>query len=119
MNRNTIPFEVLGSFFLGVRCLPWLQPYALNAAACSSLRCQSLVGLNRILLLSALQSAPCEGVFTQTAHVLFLSFALPFGMGFAHKANTKASWFLIVRGAMLTQFLVLILLVFAVTCESH
>ncbi len=52
----------------------WLQPYALNAATCSSLRCLSLFGLNRISLLSArmdspLQSAPCECVFTQTAHV--------------------------------------------------
>ena len=46
-------------------------------------------------------------------------FTLPFGRGFAIRANTKVSWFLIVHGAMLSLFLVLILLVFAVTCESH
>ena len=78
-----------------------------------------LFGLNRIPFLSALQSAQCECVFTQTAQVLFLSFTLPFGKGFAFRANTKVSWFLIVHGAMPTLLLVLILLVFAVTCESH
>ena len=77
-----------------------------------------LFGLNRIPFLSALQSAQCECVFTQTAQFLFF-FTLPFGRGFAIRANTKVSWFLIVHGAMLSLFLVLILLVFAVTCESH
>ena len=68
---------------------------------------------------SASQSAQCECVFARTAHPLFLSFAPPFGWGFAFRANTKVSCFLTVHGAMLSLFLVLIPQVFAVTCESH
>ena len=49
----------------------------------------------------------------------FVFNTLPLGRGFAFRANTKVSWFLIVHGAMLTLFLVLVLLVFAVTCGSR
>ena len=112
---GAIVFLSFGSFL--VRCL--------TLASAVHLKCShGLIfawpsnGLNRITYFVCHADCPCEREFTLTAQTLFIS--APFRLGRTSLSGEhKGFEVLNGPGAMLSPFLVLILLVFAVTCESH